>query len=104
MLFDRRILVAVACIAFSGCASPYAQDGLTTKRTAMNSAAFSSGYSDGCMVANYSWSRQRQGYNKDSLGKDSNYHQGFMMGAQNCKDTVLMVNTGKPNDHVQNLW
>jgi len=96
----HRVSLAVFCAALCGCAAPYAKDTQAYRQSVMNSPAYHAGYSDGCSVANYNWSRQKLGINKASFEKDADYRQGFLVGAQNCKDSVLTTNTGKPNDHL----
>jgi hypothetical protein len=104
MSLIRAMLLAGSCLALAGCVAGRAKDGEAYRQSVMTSAAYHSGYADGCQVANYTWARQQQGRDRKTFEKDSDYREGFLTGTQNCKDTVFMVNTGKPNNHLNGLF
>lgn len=104
MSVTRAVLLASLCLMLAGCVTGRAKDTEAYRQSVMHSNAYRMGYNDGCQVANYTWARQKQGHDKESFENDSDYREGFLTGTQNCKDTVFMVNTGKPNDHLNGLF
>ncbi len=98
------MLVVSASIMLAGCVSGRAKDTKAYVQSVQRSPAYHMGYSDGCVVANYSYQRQKQTRDANTFNSDSDYREGWMAGTLNCKDTVLIVNTGKPNDHLNGLF
>ncbi|HVZ68476.1 MAG TPA: hypothetical protein VG891_03375 [Rhizomicrobium sp.] len=104
MSVTRAIVLVGVSLAVAGCVAGRAKDTAAYRESVMHSNSYRVGYNDGCQVANYTWARQQQGRNRETFEKDSDYREGFLTGTQNCKDTVFMVNTGKPNDHLNGLF
>jgi len=88
----------------AGCVSGRAKDTKAYVQSVQRSPAYHMGYTDGCEVANYSYQRQKRARDTDTFNKDSDYREGWLAGTTNCKDTVFLVNTGKPNDHLNGLF
>ena len=105
MIVMRAMVFAGACIALAGCTTGSNKDTSKAYReSVLHSTGYRMGYNDGCQVANYTWQRQQSGRDKETFDKDSDYREGWLQGTQNCKDVVFMVNTGKPNDHLNGLF
>jgi len=104
MLVTRVMLLVAAGAMLAGCVSGRAKDTQAYRQSVMHSQPYRMGYNDGCQVANYNWARQQQGRDKNTFDKDSDYREGWLAGTLNCKDTVMIINTGKPNDHINGLF
>lgn len=100
----KMAMLATIGLALTACASQPSKDAAAYRESVRNSKSYHVGYNDGCEVANYSWARQKQAQRSDLTQESADYREGFLTGAQNCKDTVLIVNTGKPLEHVQGIW
>ena len=104
MLVTRVMLLVAAGAMLAGCVSGRAKDTQAYRQSVMHSQPYRMGYNDGCQVANYNWARQQQARDKNTFDKDSDYREGWLAGTLNCKDTVMIINTGKPNDHINGLF
>ncbi len=104
MLVTRVMLMVAAGAMLAGCVSGRAKDTQAYRQSVMHSQPYRMGYNDGCQVANYNWARQQQARDKNTFDKDSDYREGWLAGTLNCKDTVMIINTGKPNDHMNGLF
>lgn len=104
MFLAKVAILTVTIAALASCAMDHSNDVAANSESLRNSNSYHLGYSDGCQVANFSGTRQRQGRNAESFDKDAGYRKGFLNGTLNCKDTVLIINTGKRNDHLEGLF
>ncbi len=104
MSLMRIAIVLGVAIALSGCVSGRAKDTTAYRQAVLHSPIYSMGYNDGCSVANYNWQRQQSARDRETFEKDSDYREGWLAATTNCKDVVCMVNTGKPNDHLNGLF
>ena len=100
----KAIVLAGVCVTLAGCVAGRAKDTAAYRESVMHSNTYRMGYNDGCQVANYTWQRQQSGRDKAAFDKEADYREGWLQGTQNCKDVVFMVNTGKPNDHLNGLF
>lgn len=104
MYLTKVALLITVSLVLIACASQRSKDTTAYRESVRNSDSYHFGFLDGCQVANYNWARQKQARRFDLFRNDTDYREGFLTGTQNCKDTVLIINTGKPLDHVQGIW
>ena len=106
-MFRRGVVFFVLAIAVGGCASMQRpSDTAGFRQAEHHSPRYQLGFNDGCEVANenYGQAKLAGGRNDELFKGDPDYREGWMTGREDCKDTVFIVNTGKPNDHLNALF
>lgn len=102
----RVAVLAFAAAALCGCASSRPGDMKGFRQAELTSPSYQIGYNDGCEGANQNYSQAKMAGGRDDklFQTDATYREGWLAGRTNCLDVTFIINTGKPNDHLNALF
>jgi hypothetical protein len=97
MTILRPLALFAAAAALAACARQLPADTQAYVKGVQASAAYHTGFTDGCATADLNHDMQKQRRNEDSFQNDPEYRLGWVAGTENCHDTVFTPSTGNPN-------
>lgn len=101
----RAMIFALTAIALCGCAT-HPSDTKGFREAELASPSYQLGYNEGCEGANQNYSQAKMAGGRDQklFENDAGYREGWLAGRTNCLDVTFIINTGKPNDHLNALF
>jgi hypothetical protein len=97
----HRTFLLLAAAALCACARQLPSDTQAYVKGVQTSAAYHTGFTQGCETADLDKDTQKQRRDADAFNKDSDYRLGWLAGTENCHDTVFTPSDGNPNkDHL----
>lgn len=103
---SRVIVLAFAAAALCGCASSRPADMKAFRQAELTSPSYQLGYDVGCEGANQNYAQAKMAGGRDEklFEADAAYREGWLAGRTNCLDVTFIINSGKPNDHLNGLF
>ncbi|HEV2561109.1 MAG TPA: hypothetical protein VGT78_03120 [Rhizomicrobium sp.] len=91
-----RRAILLAAIALAGCARAVPDDTRAYVKGVEESAAYHTGYSDGCQTANLAQKHAEMHRDNAAFENDAEYRLGWADGSEKCKD-VKIVHPSTPS-------
>jgi hypothetical protein len=101
----RATAFVLAAIALCGCAT-HPSDTKGFREAELNSQTYQLGYNEGCEGANQNYSQAKMAGGRDQqlFENDAAYREGWLAGRTNCLDVTFLISSGKPNDHIGDIF
>jgi hypothetical protein len=101
----RVTVLLIAAIALCGCAA-HPSDTKGFRQAELASPSYQIGYNDGCEGANQNYAQAKRAGGRDEhmFQSDPTYREGWLDGRTNCLDVTFLISTGKPNDHIGDIF
>ena len=92
-------------LSLAGCARALPDDTRAYVKGVQESAAYHTGYSDGCETANLAQKHAEIHRDQIAFENDPEYRLGWTAATDDCHDTVFTPSTGRPtNSAIPNVY